>query len=39
MASGCIALATSAVPRTKAFYFIVFTGMLSVVSDFVTAEK
>jgi len=39
MAGGCIAAATSTLPRTSVFYFTVFAAILSVVSDFVTAEN
>ncbi len=38
MALGCIALFTGLVPRTTAAYTVTFVAILSIVSDFVTAE-
>ena len=38
MAVGCFALFTGLLPLTTAAYTVAFVGLLSVVSDFVTAE-
>ncbi len=38
MAAGCFALFTGLLPRTTAAYTVMFIAVLSIVSDFVTAE-
>lgn len=38
MAAGCIALLARVVPLTTASYALMFVALLSIVSDFVTAE-
>jgi hypothetical protein len=38
MSAGCIALLTGIAPFMTAVYVIMFVGVLSVVSDFVTAD-
>jgi len=38
MSLGCIALLTGIVPMLSAAYAIIFVSVLSIVSDFVTAE-
>lgn len=38
MAAGCVALLARAVPLTTASYALMFVALLSLVSDFVTAE-
>jgi hypothetical protein len=39
MAASCAAMAAHAIPLDTAFYLTAFIAILSIVSDFVTAEK